>query len=93
MASARRLGTSNGGYVIGTLRDGRWSLVNGKRSKVTKFSSVCYRPVAIFDMNGDGAPEIILRQSEGEWWGDVILGLDPQGTWRIVAESPGGSTA
>ena len=32
-----------------------------------------YDPVAVFDMDGDGEPEIVFHESEGVQWNDVIL--------------------
>lgn len=51
-----------------------------------------YRPVAVFDMNGDGVPEIVYQTAEGANFADVVLSLDT-GTlrWSEVAESPGGA--
>jgi hypothetical protein len=30
--------------------------------------------VVVFDTNGDGTPEVVLRQSAGEVWGDLVVG-------------------
>jgi hypothetical protein len=56
----------------------------------TAYSGECFRPLAVFDMTGDGVPEIVLRASG---WNDVVLQREPDDTWSIVASSPGGSTA
>lgn len=91
------MGTSNVGYVIARVdpsaRTG-WSVVASERTgDKGPFSSLCYRPISIFDMNGDGLPEVILRWSEGPAWSDIILGLGEKGRFELIASSPGGSTA
>ena len=51
-----------------------------------------YRPVAVFDMNGDGVPEIVYQTAEGPNFADVVLSLDTTRLrWAEVAESPGGA--
>ncbi len=51
-----------------------------------------YTPVAVFDMNGDGIPEIVIRASDGPTYADRVLALDPATmTWAEAAESPGGA--
>ncbi len=53
----------------------------------------CFRPVAVFDMNGDGVPEIVMRFSGGDGWNEFVLSADARGAWHVVAASNGGSTA
>jgi hypothetical protein len=49
---------------------------------------------AVFDLDGDGFAEVIIQRSAGDSWDDAILRYDPAlGSWSIVAESIGGSTA
>ena len=93
-ASGRRyaVGTTNAGFVVARL-DGSWSIAAVERSHVSRFDTVCYRPLSVFDMNGDGVPEIVLRSSEGTSWDERVMTLSADGRWRAVAESPGGSTA
>jgi hypothetical protein len=51
-----------------------------------------YLPVAVFDMNGDGIPEIVYRTSDGPTFADAVLALDPHAMkWDEAAESPGGA--
>lgn len=51
-----------------------------------------YTPVAVFDMNGDGIPEIVVRSSDGPTYADRVLALDPATmSWEEAAESPGGA--
>jgi len=87
------VGTSNAGYVIARHDVAGWSVITRQRSRITPYGAICYRPVAVFDMNGDGAPEIILRESQGDSWGETILEQDAQGQWPETVSSPGGSTA
>jgi hypothetical protein len=49
-------------------------------------------PLAAFDVDGDGVPELIFHWNAGEDWADVILRFDGHG-WAPMAESVGGSTA
>jgi hypothetical protein len=86
------IGTSNIGYVVARLDGERWTPVATRieRYRAHPEAVTCYRPVAIFDMNQDGVPEVVLRQSAaGEAWGDLVLGRDPDGGWSVVAISPG----
>ena len=57
--------------------------------------ATCYRPVSVLDMNGDGRPEVVVREvfGDGEGWHDVVFTRDANGHWSLVAVSPGGSTA
>jgi hypothetical protein len=51
-----------------------------------------YTPVAVFDMNGDGIPEIVVRRTDGPSFADSVLSLDPETmSWAAAAESPGSS--
>jgi hypothetical protein len=76
-----------GGYLIA--RPGaRWQSVTEEHSMPG-----CFRPVAVFDMNGDGVPEIVMRFSGGDGWNEFVLSADASGAWRVVASSNGGSTA
>jgi hypothetical protein len=86
------VGTSNIGYVVARLEGERWTPVTTRVENYRPHAGAvtCYRPVAIFDMNQDGVPEVVLRQSAaGEAWGDLVLGRDPAGRWGVVAISPG----
>lgn len=84
------IGTSNVGYLVAKLDENRWSpLLSEVTSPHEPFNYRCYRPVAVFDMNGDGTPEVVLRQSAGEAWGDFVVGRAPDGAWRVLALSPG----
>lgn len=50
-----------------------------------------YTPVAVFDMNGDGVPEIVVRVTDGPSFADKVLSLNSETmTWEEAAESPGG---
>jgi hypothetical protein len=50
-----------------------------------------YTPIAVFDMNGDGIPEIVVRSNDGPTFADKVLSLSPETlTWEEAAESPGG---
>ena len=82
--------TSNVGFLVAMFDGHSWDPVISKadlRRRAPYYT--CYRPVSIFDMNADGTPEVVLFQSMGESWGDLVLGMGSDGTWRIVAISPG----
>ena len=87
------VGTSNTGYLVARHTTKGWSVVARKRGEGSISGALCYRPVAVFDMNGDGTPEVILRVSEPASWGDSILELLPNGAWKETVSSPGGATA
>jgi len=91
-ATGERYGvaTSDIGYLVARLDGESWTPVLS-RSEPGKHppSFTCYRPIAIFDMNQDGSPEIVLFQSTGESWGDLVLGRGRDGNWTVVAISPG----
>jgi len=84
------IGTSNVGYLLAKLDQNSWSpLISEVTTPHEPDNYRCYRPVAVFDMNGDGLPEVVLRQSAGEAWGDLVVGRAGDGAWRVVALSPG----
>ncbi len=64
-----------------------------KTSSHKTTSDWCFRPVAVFDMNGDGKPELVMRSSGGDGWQDFVLEESESGTWHDAAISRGGSTA
>lgn len=84
---------TNGGYLVASLGAQGWSPSRVQKQLGKPTFLTCHRPLAVFDMNGDGRPEIVLRFSEGTSWGDFVLTLDASGRWEEVATSPGGSTA
>jgi hypothetical protein len=96
-AGGRRYGvaTSNAGYLVARLDGDSWTVVTSELTTPHKPDDYrCYRPLAVFDMNGDGTPEVVLRQSAGEAWGDLVIGRAPasDGTgeaWHVCAISPG----
>jgi hypothetical protein len=69
---------------------GRWKAATIKRPLGLTDS---YAPVAVFDMNGDGVPEIVYQSSDGPSFADSVLSLDPESlSWADAAESPGGAS-
>lgn len=75
--------------------DGRWVLVHMENdlTNVEHGPVLAYRPVAVFDMDRDGLPEIVFHWDEGPGWGQVVLRSEQRGgPWRVVAESVGGAT-
>jgi hypothetical protein len=68
---------------------GRWKAASVKTPLGVADS---YVPVAVFDMNGDGIPEIVVRASDGASFADRVLSLHPETmSWEEAAESPGGA--
>jgi len=72
---------------------GRWMLQHVENEGTYDRRHILYIPVAVFDMDNDTYPEIILHYSERDWWGDDVLKLDPEfDSWSVKARSVGGST-
>lgn len=76
---AHELAVSGGKILVVAERDGdgRW-IARYVENLFTQFSPrevVTYEPIAVFDMNGDGRPEIVFHQIEQRWfwYGDVVL--------------------
>jgi hypothetical protein len=72
--------------------DGTWK----STQKVDEFHdspSWGYQPVAVFDLDGDGVPEVVGRVDMEEAWHDAVFKRDPRGVWREVAASVGRGTA
>ena len=85
--------TSNNGWLVARSDPRGWTVRSEDHSRTTSYSTGCFRPVAIFDMNGDGVPEIVMRYSGGDGWNDFVLALGQDDRWHVVASSNGGSTA
>lgn len=78
------------GIVVLARRDSTgWVVLSATPSSPTH----CAKPVAVFDMNGDGVPEIVMRENEDASWDDYVLQRSATtGAWSTAAESPGGAT-
>lgn len=51
-----------------------------------------YLPVAVFDMNADGVPEIVYQQNDGPNFADAVMSFNSATmTWENAVESPGGA--
>jgi len=85
--------TSNAGWLVARDDASGWNVVGHDHVKPTRFASSCFRPVAVFDMDGDGVPEIVMRSSAGDGWNDYVMALGRDDHWHVVASSNGGSTA
>lgn len=73
---------------------GRWVLSYFDRRFSDSGIIRAYTPLAVVDLDGNGAPEIIFHWNAGDGWSDTIFGLDVNGRqWEQRAESIGGSTA
>lgn len=77
-------------------KDGRWIARHTDAFGTNTCLQRAFRPRAVFDMNGDGRPEIVMHDDYGEAFGDFVLGLDPlgdEGKWEHVVDAVHGSTA
>lgn len=72
-------------------KDGRW-IAQSLGLRTNTCQSRAYKPRAVFDMNGDGAPEIVVYEDLGDGFGDLVLGFE-NGGYRQIAAAVGGSTA
>jgi hypothetical protein len=73
---------------------GRWRVVYfDNQAAVRDLTAKGFRPLAVFDMDGDGRPEIVYHLDFGDSFSDVVLGSDNFGVWRPLAESVHGATA
>jgi hypothetical protein len=93
-ASGARLAVFGGlgGFVVARA-GATWQSVTEEHLASALPETRCFRPVAVFDMNGDGTPEIVMRFSGGDGWNEFVLSADASGAWHVVATSNGGSTA
>jgi len=72
--------------------DGRWIVRDLSTAQTDSCQPQAYEPRAVFDMNGDGEPEIIVHEDYGDSFGDLVLGYEFNG-FRLVAAAVAGSTA
>lgn len=87
------VGGGEGGYVIAGWGGKSWTLESKQLTPASaKSTPACYRPVSVFDLDGDGAPEIVMRYFEADVWGDVVLAKNERGQWTVIADSPGGAS-
>lgn len=79
--------------VIARLQDdGKWIARMTDASASNTCMQRAFLPRAVFDLNGDGKPEIFLHQDFGDCFGDVALGYENE-RWIEVAAAVHGSTA
>jgi hypothetical protein len=98
--SDRQFAVSGGRVLIIAERnrhDGHWSAayLQNAFGAAPSWNNLAYIPIAVFDMNSDGWPEIVCHEREGggEFFGDIVISRDSHGVWTVVARSVGGSTA
>jgi hypothetical protein len=95
----RQFAVSGGRVLILAERgaDGRWfaPFIDSTLTNTKAVTRLPYRPIAVVDMDGDAWPEIVCHELEmgGEFFGDTVISRGPNGEWRFVARSIGGSTA
>jgi len=86
--------------VVAWLDDnGRWIInhIENNQTNLDAAPNIQYLPIAVFDMNEDGSPEIIAYWKGDVSWAQIILKQllpygEPPGSWVRVAESVRGST-
>jgi hypothetical protein len=81
--------------VVATLEPGgRWRLDYFENAIAARGRArTSFRPLAVFDMDGDGWPEVVFHMSFGDSWSDVVLHSDSDDAWRQAAESVHGASA
>ena len=73
---------------------GKWTLAH-LENEYTNSSFKIFTPVAILDIDKDGIPEIIYKDSLGHVYWDAILQIKNKETinsWHVIAKSIGGAT-
>jgi len=76
--------------------DGKWVARHVESYGADACQHRAYEPRAVFDIDGDGRPEVFLHFDWGDSFGDQMLTLGQagfEGRWIEVAQSVGGSTA
>jgi hypothetical protein len=74
------------------LPNGRWTAVYADHAPRYVFGEA-FHPLAVFDMDGDGTPEVIYHFAFGDSYGDAVLHSVSGGDdWERVAIGVGGST-
>jgi hypothetical protein len=77
-------------------KDGRWVARHVDASFTDSCLVHAYTPRAVFEMDGDGTPEIVVHDDFGDSFGDYVMRLDRagwEGKWNVAAEAVHGSTA
>lgn len=73
---------------------GSWILehIENELARVDYGPRFAYRPLAVLDMDGDGAMEVVYHWDEGPSWGQIVLHQNPFDGWEPVAHGVGGAT-
>jgi hypothetical protein len=84
--------------VVATLfeDEGRWVVRHLDSAYANDCLPKAYRPLAAFDMNGDGVPEIVFHEDFADSWSDEIIAPEDEGfdgRFRSVASGVHGATA
>jgi len=77
--------------VVRWERAGAWAVVWQERAAARPTEGGYERPAAI-DLDGDGAPEVVVGWWRDTDYGDLVLQAAPDGSWRLVARSFEGNT-
>lgn len=72
---------------------GEWKLAHVSPPWDRDYSVDRYRLVSVFDMDGDGSPEVIVNENNLDSWNEEVFSLVEPSGWSVVVVSPGGSTA
>lgn len=80
--------------VFARLTDGEWNLTHVSPPREHDFESPAhFKLVSIFDVDGDGSPDVVVDENNLDGWNDEVFSLVEPCGWTTVAVSPGGSTA
>ncbi len=82
----------SGGPVLVVAYQGKHGHWKASEVKAPLGKADAYKPIGVFDMNGDGVPEIVYHMADGLNAADSVLSLDSASlTWTDAASSPGGA--
>lgn len=80
--------------VFAHLVDDAWKVTRAEPPFDRDYDGVDhFKLVSIFDMDGDGSPEVIVNENNLDAWNEEVFSLVEPCGWSAVVVSPGGSTA
>lgn len=80
--------------VFARLVDDAWRLTRAEPPlEIEVDSPQHFKLVSIFDVDGDGSPDVIVNENNLDAWNEEVFSLVEPCGWSAVVVSPGGSTA